>query len=114
MKEVEVLVFGTNAPVEACGCGCSCGTPSECGPAKTMQEEAGELKAALLDKFGEGIKFYYVDVDTEEMKNYPEITKVLPKVRLPLTVINGKPKFHGGFSSDKIAGAISELLQENK
>lgn len=100
MKDVEVLVFGANVPT--CGCG-----------AKSMREEAWELKA-LLEKFVEVKNFNYVDVKTEKMKEYPEIIKVLPEVRLPLTVINGKPKFHGGFSFDMIAGAISELLQENK
>lgn len=108
MKEIEVLVFG-GAVVTGSSC-CGCGPSSCCGPKVSMDKQAGELKYALVDKFGEKIKFRYIDVASEEMKDYPEIRQILNRVHLPLTVIDGKPRFHGGLSFEKISGAISELL----
>ncbi len=76
-----------------------------------MREEAEDLKNALIQKFGAAVDFSYVDVFSEEMKKYPDILKILDKVRLPLIVLNGQPRFHGGFSLNMIAGAISGLLR---
>jgi hypothetical protein len=62
-----------------------------------MQEEAGLLKDSLVKNFGAAVKFRYVDTQSGEMLEYPQIVKIIDKVGLPLTVINGEPKFHGGF-----------------
>jgi len=111
MKEVSVAIFGTDAPMPA---GCCCCEPSPedtcCGSAKTMQEEAENLKEFLVEKFGNAIQFNYVDVQSDEMNNYPDISAILDRVRLPLTVINGEPRFHGGFSNAMISEAVSDLL----
>lgn len=82
-----------------------------CGPTKTMQEEAKEVKKVLLEKFGEVIKFSYLDVLSEEIMNYPKIVKLLDKVNLPLIAINGEPRFYGGFSMAKLEEAIDPLLK---
>ncbi|MCG9968750.1 hypothetical protein L9W92_11935 [Pelotomaculum terephthalicicum JT] len=76
-----------------------------------MQEEAEDLKESLVKNFGEAIQYTYVDVQSKEMKNYPDITKILDRVRLPLTVINGEPRFHGGFSIAMISEVVSELVE---
>lgn len=54
--------------------------------------------------------FSYVDVQSEEMKKYPAIAKVLGMLRLPITVINDEPQFHGGLSKSMIESAIIERL----
>lgn len=108
MKEIEVLVFGGRLLPAAAAAGC--GPSSCCGPEVSMDKQAGDLKYALVDKFGETIKFRYIDVASDEMKDYPEIRQILNRVHLPLTVIDGKPRFHGGLSFEKISSAISELL----
>lgn len=77
-----------------------------------MREEAEELKDALVKNFGDVIKFRYIDVRSEELKEYPQVVKILDKVRLPLTVINGEPRFHGGFSYLMISDAIRKILNE--
>jgi hypothetical protein len=46
------------------------------------------------------------------MNDYPDIQAMLNRVRLPLTVINGEPTFHGGLSADKISGAINIKLKQ--
>jgi disulfide oxidoreductase YuzD len=104
MKKVNILVFGTNAAVAVCDCG------GMCGPSKPMKEEAENLKHVLIDKYGEVIDFTYVDVESEEMKEYPQIAVLLDKIRLPLTCLNGEPSFYGGFSPDMISDAIGKLL----
>ncbi|MCG9967652.1 hypothetical protein L9W92_06240 [Pelotomaculum terephthalicicum JT] len=62
-----------------------------------MQEEAEDLKEFLVQNFVEAIQYAYVDVQSKEIENYPDIIKILDRVKLPLTVINGEPRFHGGF-----------------
>ncbi len=74
-----------------------------------MQEEAELLKEQLVRNFGDVLKFRYVDIRSEEIMEYPEIVKILDQVRLPLTVINGEPKFHGGFNFGMIAEAVYTL-----
>ena len=78
-----------------------------------MKEESEDLKKYLKEKFGEAAKFSYVDVQSEEMKNYPEIAVILNRVRLPLTVINGEPRFHGGLPLSRIEKAMSEFLAQS-
>lgn len=75
-----------------------------------MKEEAEDLNKFLVEKFGETAKFNYVDVLDADMENYPDIKAMLNRVRLPLTVINGEPRFHGGLSVDKITDAIKSFL----
>lgn len=77
-----------------------------------MKEESEDLKKYLKEKFGEAAKFSYVDVKSEEMKKYPEIAAILNRVRLPLTVINGEPRLHGGLSMNRIEKAVSEFLAQ--
>ncbi|WP_034631287.1 hypothetical protein [Desulfotruncus alcoholivorax] len=74
-----------------------------------MKEEAAELGDKLKFALGDRVETSFIDVSTSEIKNYPEIEKILPKVRLPLTVINGQPRFHGGLGVDMIVDAIKEL-----
>jgi disulfide oxidoreductase YuzD len=76
-----------------------------------MKEEADDLKKPLTDKFGETINFKYVDVQDDEMKDYPDIKEMLSRVRLPLTVIDGEPTFHGGLSINKITEVINKKLK---
>ncbi len=79
-----------------------------------MQEESLELGNSLKKKFGPSVSFAYVDVQSEEMNKYPEISAILNRVRLPLTVINGEPKLHGGLSPSRVEKAVGELLQKKE
>jgi len=68
------------------------------------------LGSHLLDKFGNAVAFAYVDVQSDEMKNYPDIAAILSKVNLPLIVIDGKPRFHGGISAIRVEKLVNELF----
>ncbi|OPX87342.1 MAG: hypothetical protein A4E53_02524 [Pelotomaculum sp. PtaB.Bin104] len=74
-----------------------------------MQEDAEALKESLMKDFGKYIQFAYIDVQSEEVKNYPKIAAILKRVNLPLTVINDEPRFHGGISNDMISEAVREI-----
>jgi len=74
-----------------------------------MEEQAQDLKNHLKEKFGNAVQFSYVDVQSKEMKKYPGVIKMLGMVRLPLTMINNEPRFHGGLSVSSIEDAIGEL-----
>jgi len=75
-----------------------------------MEEQANEVRTYLAEKYGNAVQFSYVDVQGKDMKKYPGIAKILGKANLPLTVINGEPRFHGSLSGDMIEEAIGELL----
>lgn len=75
-----------------------------------MEEQAEEVRNHLSKKFGEKVNFSYVDVQSKGMKKYPEIKKIVGRVRLPLTVIDEEPRFQGGLSLEMIEEAIGELL----
>jgi hypothetical protein len=75
-----------------------------------MKEAAENLGNYLLEKFGDAIKFSFVDVQSDEIKNYPDIAAILSKVNLPLIVIDGKPRFHGGITVSRIEKLVNELL----
>lgn len=109
----RVYVFGIDAPVVTGGWGC--GSGGACGePAKTMKDEAGELAVKLKDVFGDRVECAFINVKTNEIKNYPEVEKILDRVRLPLTVINDQPRFHGGLNQEMIIDAVKEQLDKTE
>ncbi len=75
-----------------------------------MKQAAENLGNSLSQRFGQAVKFAYVDVTSEEMKKYPDIAAILSKVNLPLVVIGGKPRFHGGITLSRIEKLVEELL----
>ncbi|KJS11519.1 MAG: hypothetical protein VR67_13440 [Peptococcaceae bacterium BRH_c8a] len=77
-----------------------------------MKEEAGELTVKLKDIFGDRVVCQFIDVKTDEIKDYPEVKKIIDRVRLPLTVINGEPRLHGGLDQDLIIDAVKEELNK--
>lgn len=79
-----------------------------------MKEEAGELAVELKDIFGDRVECQFIDVKTGEIKNYPEVEKIIHRVRLPLTVINGEPRFHSGLAQDLIIDAVKEQLDKTQ
>ncbi|MCL2336462.1 MAG: hypothetical protein FWC60_03465 [Firmicutes bacterium] len=76
-----------------------------------MKQEAEELGSTLKNDFGDGVNIKFVDVSSAEVNQYPDITPILGRVRLPLTVINNEPRFHGGLSAEVITNALKEMQQ---
>ena len=79
-----------------------------------MEDESKDLNNYLKGKFGDVIKLTYVDVASDEMKDYPDIPSVLSNIQLPLVVLNGEPRFYGGISADMIGNAVREILSGEK
>lgn len=75
-----------------------------------MKDEAAELGQTLKEKFGEKVTVKFIDITSDEFADYPEIKEILDRVRLPLTVINGSPRLHGGIAPDMIIDAVEGLL----
>jgi hypothetical protein len=105
--QVDVVVFGADAPMRGQGITAR----NADGQTRTMMEEARLLGEALAQNFGQAVKFRYVDVQSDEMWEFPQISGLLNSVGLPLTAIDGEPKFHGGFPFGMIAAAIYGLLK---
>jgi hypothetical protein len=111
MKKAVVLIFGSDVQ-DNCGCdetmaatGCD-GCKSNVG---IMKKEAEHLRKLLEKKYGDTLEFKYVDVKSEEMNNYPEVIEILETYRLPITVINGEPRFHGWLSAKKTSEMIDMI-----
>jgi len=79
-----------------------------------MEDEVKDLKNSLKGKLGKVVKLTYVDVESDEMKNYPNIPLILSNIRLPLIVLNGEPRFYGGISGEMVENAVREILSEEK
>ena len=79
-----------------------------------MEEEVKNLKTYLKGKFGDVVKLTFVDVASDEIKDYPDIPAVLSNTQLPLIVLNGEPRFYGGISAKMVEKAVSEILSEKK
>ncbi len=79
-----------------------------------MEEEAKGLENSLIEDLGKVVKLTYVDVESDEMKNYPNIPPVLSNIRLPLIVLNDEPRFYGGIPADMIRNAVREILSGRK
>lgn len=75
-----------------------------------MKDDAEELSVTLKERFGDKVAVTFIDVISDEFENYPDIKEILDKVRLPLTVINGKPRYHGGLAPDMITDAVEGLI----
>lgn len=75
-----------------------------------MKNDAEELGVTLKERFGDKVAVTFIDVISDEFENYPDIKEILDKVRLPLTVINGKPRYHGGLAPDMITDAVEGLI----
>ncbi len=79
-----------------------------------MEQEAKDLKTSLKGKLGRAVKLTDVDVESDEMKHYPNIPPVLSNIRLPMIVLNDEPRFYGGISADMIGNAVREILSGEK
>ncbi len=79
-----------------------------------MEEQVNDLETSLKAKVGDNVRLTYVDVESDEMKNYPKIPPVLSNIRLPLIVVNDEPRFYGGLSSDMVAKVVQEVLSGEK
>ncbi len=79
-----------------------------------MEEEVKDLENTLKGKLGKVVKLTYVNVESDEMKNYPNIPSVLSNIQLPLVVLNDEPRFYGGISADMIGNAVREILSGEK
>ena len=79
-----------------------------------MEDEVKDLKNSLKGKLGKVVKLTYVDVESDEMKNYPNIPLILSNIRLPLIVLNGEPRFYGGISGEMVENAVRKILSEEK
>ncbi len=73
-----------------------------------------DLEKSLKKNLGNVVRLAYVDVESDEMKNYPTIPDGLSNVRLPLVVLNDEPRFYGGISAERIGNAVREILSGEK
>lgn len=111
MEKVSVAVFGRKIVIRSGEGGGCCGTAAEC-QTRSHKEEAEGLFNYLRDRFDSRVEFSFkfFDIFDPEMKQFPEIQELIPKLRLPITLINNKPSFHGGLDKDTISRAVQNTI----
>lgn len=77
-----------------------------------MKDEAEDLVRDLKEKYGDRVVVAFIDVSTDEFNNYPQVKGIIDRVRLPLTVINDTPRFHGGLALNMISDVVAGLLAD--
>lgn len=105
LHPVDVVIIG--APyVRAC---------SGCNAGRTMQEMAKALGRRLHSQFPNLIKYRYIDVTKDDMKDYPQIKAALESksMTLPIAMVNGTPVLPGMFSPTMITYRIKQELQSS-
>lgn len=112
MKKSEVIIFGSSGSQDSCDCNETLAAAG-CDGCKSsgayMKKEADHLRKLLEKKYGDALDFNYVDVNSKEMDNYPGVKEILNIYRLPITVINGEPRFHGWLSAKRICEIIDGI-----
>lgn len=114
-SKIVIEVFGIrdqSAGGGGCGGGCSCS--GGCGPAPTMGEMYQDLvefmeKSEVKDE----VTLQFVDVLADNLDEHVAVKKALDTgIGLPLTAINGEPRFYGGLSTWQVFSEIKEILQK--
>ncbi len=115
MQEIKsiVCVFGVDESIDYCGC-CRGGWAPYGDPSKSIKENVQELAARLNDIFGNRVECKFIDVNTGEIKNYPDIEKIIGQVLLPMTVIDGIPRSHGYLDQDIIIDTVKKQLHKTE
>lgn len=106
-EKVKVQVFGIRDGSSG-GC-CSCG--GGCAPTMTMGQMYDDFVRFIKDSdLNEKVETEFIDVIEDRLEGYDEALKLLEEgYSLPLTLINGIPRFYGGISNKMLYDAIKSL-----
>ena len=95
-------------------CSCSGGCPSEesCEPNTDYANLTTEMTDEFANIYGDKVSVKYVNVEKEDMDKYPVLSQLLLMgYTYPFTLIDGQPKFAGGFEVKEIKEVIEETLK---
>lgn len=100
---VEVIVFGSRN-LRACY-GCHHG--------RSQAEVALSFGRGLARRFGDRVRFRYVDINDEAYRQYPEVEAFLRggRGRLPVVMIDGEIRFSSVFTPTFIQREIASKLR---
>ncbi|NLX88746.1 MAG: hypothetical protein GXZ09_04965 [Syntrophomonadaceae bacterium] len=105
---IEILAgsAGGICSCEGCAVGGCCGTADYSAITKRVAEE-------LQKQYGDRVEVKYIDIDESGLDDYPKLRNILSVgYKLPITVINGKPRLAGGVSLEHIRKLIEEVTNE--
>jgi hypothetical protein len=76
-----------------------------------LEEQSADLGRCLAQYYGCSVAVEYVDTSSPTMVEYPNLLLLVRQRNLPLPVItlNGKPRFAGGISLEKITEELEKL-----
>mgnify|MGYP005853230685 CR=1 FL=1 len=76
-----------------------------------MPEQVADLGRRLAKHYGDGVEVEYIDIFSPRVYDHREAVRLLARgnVRLPLTCVNGKPRFVGGLSLEMISAEVERV-----
>lgn len=77
----------------------------------SLEQQTADLGRRLATYYGSAVAVEYIDLVSPRMSQYPNVLFLVRQRNLPLPVvsINGKPKFAGGISVERISEELEKL-----
>ncbi|NPV89860.1 MAG: hypothetical protein HPY50_03680 [Firmicutes bacterium] len=101
-KKIQIEVYGGTS--QSCSSACfSCGSQAACGDSTPMDQQVEHFIEELQESYGNKLEVKYIDTDQSGLKAFPVINKIVKAgYPFPITVIDGKPRWAGTISIDKV------------
>lgn len=76
-----------------------------------MEAQTADLGHRLATYYGSAVAVEYIDLLSPRMSEYPNVLMLVNQrgVPLPIVSFNGRPKFAGGLSVEKISEELERL-----
>ncbi len=77
----------------------------------SVEEAVADLGRRLATHYGSAVAVEYIDLLSPRMSEYPNVLMLVNQRGLPLPIVsfNGKPRFAGGLSMERISEELERL-----
>ena len=107
-EKLDVKIFGVFFEAHCT----SCTNFSDCGGGRHNQDNQS-IKARLLEKYGDRVQVYLVNIFSDDMEKFPEVVRHIRSegMKLPILMIGGKLSIYGIDATDSaIMKAVGDVL----
>ncbi len=112
-SKIAIQIFGVrDESIAESECGSAgCSSCSGCGASLTMGAMYQDLVEIMeMSDIKDRITLQFIDVIEDNLDGYESVKKLLDTdIALPVTAINGEPRFYGGLSVPMICEAVTEM-----
>ena len=120
-NKIAIQIFGLrDESIAESGCdgadNNSCSSCGGCGVSPTMGAMFESLVEIMeMSDINDRITLQFIDVNEDNLDKYEAVKKLLDSgISLPVTAIDGVPRFYGGLSVQMIYEAVTEMGETEK